>query len=110
MMQVPSTIRTVLAEAKAGLAALYGQRLKGVVLFGSYARQDHLPVGSDIDLLVLLDRVEDLAAERERYLPLVCELSLKHDTVLSIIPMAQSVFETRESPLVLNVRREGVPV
>lgn len=33
---------------------IFGQRIEKVLLFGSYARDEHVP-GSDIDLLVLLE-------------------------------------------------------
>ncbi len=48
----PGKIVKVLAEAKALLGAQYANRLKGIVLFGSYARGDFTE-GPDIDLLVL---------------------------------------------------------
>jgi Nucleotidyltransferase domain len=45
-----------IAEAVAGeLRALYGRRIRRVLLFGSWARGDAHPE-SDIDLLVVLDR------------------------------------------------------
>src|SRR6266571_2296599 len=45
------------AAVAAELRALYGGRLRRVVLFGSWARGDAHPE-SDIDLLVVLDRVD----------------------------------------------------
>src|SRR3989304_409697 len=39
------------------LRQAYGQRLRGVYLFGSRARGDHEP-DSDVDVLIVLDRIE----------------------------------------------------
>jgi predicted nucleotidyltransferase len=56
-MLMPSDIRKLLHELKQGLVELYGERLKGVYLFGSYARGD-FEEGSDLDVLVVLDDFE----------------------------------------------------
>jgi predicted nucleotidyltransferase len=109
MKKVPRKIHGVLAEVREGLAALYGTRLKEVILYGSFARGDYAE-GSDLDLLVLVDGMGDPAVERERYLPLVCDLSLKHDLVVSVVLMDAAAYRTRRTPLILNAQREGVGV
>ena len=103
----PGKIDKVLAEAKALLSAQYAHRLKGIVLFGSYARGD-FTAGSDIDLLVLLSPLADPLAERERIFLAICELSLKHGSVLSIILMDFDALRSRKTPLILNAGKEGV--
>ncbi len=103
----PRKVDKVLAEAKALLNAQYGHRLKGIVLFGSYARGD-FAAGSDIDILVLLSSLADPLVESEPIFPAVCDLSLKHDIVLSVILMDFDAFRTRKTPLILNARKEGV--
>ena len=103
----PRKIDKVLAEAKAMLSAQYANRLKGIVLFGSYARGDFTEQ-SDIDLLVLLSHLPDPLAEDERIFPAICDLSLKYDTVLSIVLMDFDAFRSRKTPLILNAGKEGV--
>ncbi len=103
----PQKVEQALAEAKAILIAQFSRRLKGIVLFGSYARGD-FTTGSDIDLLVLLNPLGDPAAERERIFPAVCDLSLKYDTVLSIVLMDFETFRSKKTPLILNAGKEGV--
>ena len=103
----PEKIESILKEVKDQLGVLYAGRLKEVILFGSYARGDYTE-GSDIDLLVLLDRLGEPEAERARYLSTICELSLKYDTVVSVVPMDYRVFRSKKTPLTLNVTREGV--
>ncbi len=103
----PRKIDKVLAEAKAMLSAQYANRLKGIVLFGSYARGDFTEQ-SDIDLLVLLSHLPDPLAEDERIFPAICDLSLKYDTVLSIVLMDFDTFHSRKTPLILNAGKEGV--
>ena len=52
----PPRVRDAVAEAKARLEALYGDRLARVVLYGSYARGEQT-AGSDLDPLVEFDEV-----------------------------------------------------
>lgn len=104
--KLPKKIELVLEETKAQLSALYPNRLKDIILFGSYARGDYTK-GSDIDLLLLLDQVADPGAEHDRYFPSICDLSLKYDTVVSVIPMGHETYNSKKTPLILNARKEG---
>jgi len=58
--------------------------------------------------LVLLSSLSDPRIEDERLSPAVCDLSLKHDIVLSIILMDFDLFRSRKTPLILNAGKEGV--
>ena len=99
-----------IAAAVAGdLRKLYGERLKQVVLFGSWARGDAHPE-SDIDLLVVLDEVESRRREMKRMRDILWEHSLANDTVVTEIPVSEREFHEAETPLLIRVRAEGVPV
>lgn len=104
--KLPKKIERILAETKAQLSALYSNRLEDIILFGSYARGDYTK-GSDIDLLLLLDHIVDSSVEHELYFPVICELSLKYDTVVSVIPMDNKAYHSRKTPLILNARKDG---
>ncbi len=60
-----SWLRKLLNEVKQGLKRLYGDRLRGVYLFGSYARGE-ADAESDVDVLILLDEVTHYFGETER--------------------------------------------
>lgn len=107
--KLPKKIEKILAETKWQLSNLYSQRMKDVILYGSYARGDYTK-GSDIDLLLLLDGVDDPAVERERYPRTICDLSLKYDTVVSVIPMDYETYHSKKTPLILNARKEGLRI
>lgn len=51
---LPPDLRELLGRLDEGLEALYGERYRGLVLYGSYARGE-ADEGSDVDLLLLLD-------------------------------------------------------
>ena len=105
--RLPENIKNILNETRICFDSIYAQRFKELILFGSYARGDY-EIDSDIDLLLLLDHLDDMDTERARYMPAVCELSLKYDTVVSVIPMEYETYRTRKTPLIMNVQREGV--
>ena len=100
-------LQYILAEFRRGLEHLYGPRLVEVVLFGSQARSDASP-DSDIDVMIVVRGAVDSNEEIRRVSPLASELSLKHDVVISCVHISEEGFRNDESPLLLNVRREGV--
>jgi predicted nucleotidyltransferase len=88
---------------------LYGERLVRMVLFGSQARWDAEPE-SDIDVLVVLRGPVDPGEEIARTGEVTAWLSLKHDVVISRVFISAKQFSEEQSPLLLNVRREGLSV
>jgi len=99
----------ILREFRDGLERIYGSRLVRVVLFGSQAPPDAEP-DSDIDVMLVLQGAVVPNRETERLSSFTSGLSLKHDAVISCIYMSEEDFNSQQSPLMLNVRREGVLV
>ncbi|HPP61646.1 MAG: nucleotidyltransferase domain-containing protein [Anaerolineales bacterium] len=96
-------------EIKKGLSQLYGKRLRGLVLYGSYARGDNRE-GSDLDILVILNEFERSPIELDRTEDLMSELSLKYLITISPLFMREKDWLTADKPLLRNVRAEGVPI
>lgn len=86
-----------------------------LTLFGSQARGDEEP-GSDIDVLVVLRSQSVSGAELpvnpgeeiKRTGKIVADLSLEYDVVISCLFMDETDYQTRNSPLLRNIRKEGV--
>ena len=104
----PAVRQAVLAVRRA-LSTLYGSRLGGVWVYGSYARGDSTDL-SDLDILVVLDEVSDVGVEIGRMSYIGSSLSLSYDLTISFLPVGRRDFSERQSPFLINVRREGVPV
>lgn len=96
------------AEAK----RIYGNELKGIILYGSCARGDFAE-DSDIDVLVLLNvPPEDIAMQRSRIGDVTDRLDWDYDVVLAPVFQNADVFEKYSpvSAFYQNVRREGVKI
>lgn len=100
------TIEGLLQDLDGGLRELYGVRHRGLVLYGSYARQE-ADEGSDIDLLLLLEGEVQVGREIRRSSSLVASLSLESGCVLSLIPVNVEDYRYSSEPYLVNARREG---
>ena len=107
MIPTMRDIQPILQELKARLEELYGERLKGLYLYGSYARGD-ARADSDIDVLMVLDDYEYTSDPIRETSRIAADLSLKYDCVLAIMPMREAEWRGRDSGLLRNVRTEGV--
>jgi uncharacterized protein len=104
---MPVKIRKLLAELKQGLAKIYGDRLKAVVLFGSYARGDYQE-GSDLDVMIVLSDYENYGEEIDRSGELISQLSLAYGISISRVIMKELQWQKSDTPLLRNIRAEGV--
>jgi predicted nucleotidyltransferase len=102
-------LQTILQELREKLAAEYGDRLVNVILFGSQARGD-ATWESDIDVMVVLKDEVNPFTEIDRTSEMISELSLKYDTLISRLTVSEQRYRKGQSPLLINVRREGVSI
>jgi len=102
-------IKNILDELRQRFDAIYGDRMLQMLLFGSQARGDAAS-DSDIDVMVVLRGPVKPGEEINRTSEIRAELSLKNDVVISCIFMSADRYMTEQSPLILNVHREGIAV
>jgi hypothetical protein len=103
-------IEPIVREFKTALQARYGDRLRDVVLYGSYARGDY-DDESDIDLMMILnDEKVDTIAEVFALSELTMDFILAYGKAVSVLPVAAVRFSSSLMPVYQNARREGLLV
>ena len=101
------TVTEVLKKCKMVLESYYGPQFKGLILYGSMARNQASPA-SDIDLLVLLGQPFDYFRELRRVIELLYPIQLESDQLISAKPAPLDDFEHGSIQLYRSARREGV--
>ena len=100
-------IEAVLKEFRKGMEDLYGSRLTGIVLYGSWAR-NNATEDSDIDVAVILEGDVCKGREIDRMIDVITNINLKFNVLLSVYPVSKNDYSELVSPLLINVRREGI--
>ncbi|MFM5890339.1 MAG: nucleotidyltransferase domain-containing protein [Dolichospermum sp.] len=106
LTQQPLSLQNILKLFQEQVQYLYGNNLKQVILFGSYARGDFTS-DSDIDILIVTQKKLS-KPEREQLINFISDVSINDDILINFIEMLTQKFELEQSPLLLNIRREGV--
>lgn len=98
--------QTALDEFAKKVRETYDGRYGKVFLYGSRARGT-ADDGSDVDVLVVLNPLGDFWKESSNVQHLAGPICLKHDVVLSALPVDKNDFDEPKTPLLLNAKRDG---
>ena len=91
------------------LRRVYRERLKGVHLIGAWARGDAHPE-SELELIVVLDRIADQWEERGRLDRVMWRHSVRNNTVIKQISVSEGELRAKPAPRLTHVLLEGVRV
>ncbi|HLO52575.1 MAG TPA: nucleotidyltransferase domain-containing protein [Kamptonema sp.] len=108
-MKNSTKLKTILTQLRSEFEQLYGDRLTQMVLYGSQARGDAHP-DSDIDVLVVLKGEVNPGAEIQKTSHIRANLSLENDEVISCLFIDEQRFTNYNSPLLRNIRKDGIPL
>ena len=109
MKVVKQALDELLVELKLGLNTIYGERLKSILLYGSYARGEEEDE-SDLDLLVILDQFNSYAREVNRTGELASDLSIKYGITVSLVFVREAEWLGGDTPFLANARDEAISV
>jgi predicted nucleotidyltransferase len=102
-------IKKITKELKQKLSKLYGDRLEKLIVYGSYARGQQTE-NSDIDIAVVLNGKISKSYEISRMIGVITDLNLEHSVLISVYPVSSGDYSTVNSPLMMNLRRDGIAV
>ncbi len=85
----------------------YQTNLDCVTLFGSQARGEATE-SSDIDVLIVLTDLPSASQEIQRTSQFFAQFCLDHQVLVARLFLSRSRFETENSPLLRNIRRDGI--
>lgn len=102
-------LESILYSFKKELSAIYKDKLSDIILFGSQAREE-AQEGSDIDVLIILREEVEPVKEIRKISDIVTALSLEFNEVISCVFVSEKRYKTEQSPLLKNVRREGISI
>lgn len=100
-------IGPLIHRVKAHLTKMYGERIKKLILYGSYVRGEATK-DSDIDILVLVDESLNPFEVGESSSDLLFDILLEEGELVSVMAIPEHLFENYDSPFMLNVRKEGI--
>ena len=103
-------ISMILENYTNDLCKIYGNHLKKIILYGSYARGDNRK-NSDIDIMILLD-ISDMEIKKYRHQLSDMTYDFNMDYDLDIKPMAKSEEHFKKwlpvYPFYSNIEKEGI--
>ncbi|HEY0089355.1 MAG TPA: nucleotidyltransferase domain-containing protein [Candidatus Lokiarchaeia archaeon] len=100
-------IEKILEEVKFKVKSLYGDKLKSVILYGSYARGEEKQK-SDIDIAVILKGDFELFKEIDRIIDVTYDIGLNYSVLLSIKPISEQDYDKPNTILILNLIEDGI--
>ena len=99
----------LLKRIRSALEDAFGERLRGVILYGSEARGEAEP-DSDIDLLVLLAGPTDHRSDSWTCINALYDLVLELERPIHAKPVDVKRYNAQEFPLYREAKTEGILV
>ncbi len=105
-------IRSIINELVEKVSPIFGDRLKKVILYGSYARGDY-DAESDVDVMFLVDKQEEeLRQDVKKVIKLETEIGLQYDVFIAPLLQSYEKFLKYLSvmPFYQNIEKEGIVI
>ncbi len=109
---MPENIHDIVYKFAQQMRYIYGEMLKRVVVYGSYARGDYRD-NSDVDIMILVDASDEEIKKRFND---VCDLAFEYEMEYGIVisPLVKNEEHfmrwSETLPFYRNVRQEGMTI
>jgi predicted nucleotidyltransferase len=97
----------IASKVRSKLEKLYGQRLRGVYLYGSAARDQFTP-DSDIDIAIVLDNIKSHYEEIEYTGQLGSDVSLEYNTLVTFLFVSEEDYNKGRFAVHGIIKKEGI--
>ena len=108
-MEEKRPLKKILKKIQGEMIRILDKQYDKMLLFGSYARSEATS-DSDIDLLIVMNGDYNYPDLVKRLSPVISDVSLQFDVVITPVFASEDRLEGEDSPLFINIRREGVLV
>jgi predicted nucleotidyltransferase len=102
----------ILHDVKEEIQQLFGDKLRSLILYGSYARNEQDPE-SDIDIMIMVDESED-GLRKYRYLiaDVMGELTIRYGKLISLTEVTYNRYIDflEVLPFYKNINEEGIEI
>lgn len=112
MKKIPEKVNKIINEFITEVNKIFGERVKKIILYGSYARGD-FNKNSDIDIMILTDLTDD---EIVKYRSEICgcayNIEFDNNFDIRLSPLVKNIdkfnYWLEALPFYMNVQKEGV--
>lgn len=112
MKKIPENINKIISEFITGVNDILGDRVKKIILYGSYARGD-FNKSSDIDIMILTDLTDDeIGKYRDKIIDYAYDIEWNNNFDIDLSPLIKNIdkfnYWLEALPFYMNVQKEGV--
>ncbi len=100
-------ISDILSQVKQIAEKQFGERLKSVRLYGSYARGEENEE-SDIDILIVLDEIKEYWQEYDKVSFKIHQAGFEYDRFISINLIEEKKYKGAETRFIRNVQKDSI--
>ena len=90
-------VKQLVNQIKEHLVKEYGEKIKQIIIYGSYVRGEATK-DSDIDVLVVIDDSLNPFEVRKNLSDIIFDILLEKEELISVIPVPESIFKDYKSP------------
>ncbi len=102
-------VKHLVGDLKKHIIKIYGSKIKQVILYGSYVRNEET-AESDIDVLVVVDNSLNPFEVRKNLSDLLFDILLEKGHLISVTVIPESLFKGYNTPFLLNIKEEGLVI